>query len=86
MDSVKNICDMLDIAYDAVADIPKITVLGEREIYVENFVSLEEYKNSNIKLKCKKNVIVIEGEGFVIKGIKEGCIFIDGRITNLKFI
>lgn len=86
MDSLKAVCDIFDIAYDAAGNIPRITILGEEEAYIENFISLEEYKKDAVKLKCKNSVIAISGENFSIKAIKEGCILICGRIEGLKFI
>ena len=86
MDGLKTVCDIFDIAYDAVGDIPRITILGEEEAYIENFVSLEEYKKDEVKLKCKKSVISLSGNDFSIKAIKEGCILIKGKIQSVKFI
>ena len=86
MDGLKTVCDIFDIAYDAIGDIPRITILGEKEAYIENFVSLEEYKKDAVKLKCKRSVISVSGENFNIKAIKEGCILICGKIQSVKFI
>lgn len=86
MEGLKAVCDIFDIAYDAVGNIPRITVLGEEEAYIENYISLEEYKKEEIKLKCKKSVISISGKDFNIKAIKEGCILIKGKICSIKFI
>ena len=86
MDGLKTVCDIFDIAYDAVGDIPRVTILGEEEAYIENFVSLEEYKKDTVQLKCKRSVISISGNNFSIKAIKEGCILIQGRIESIKFI
>lgn len=86
MDGLKTVCDIFDLAYDAVGDIPRITILGQEEAYIENFVSLEEYKKEEIKLKCKRSVISISGKDFSIRAIKENCILIQGKIDSVKFI
>ena len=86
MDNLKAVCDIFDIPYSAAGDVPRITVSGEREAYVENFISLEEYKKDNIKLKCKNCLIALSGSGFIIKAIKEGCILVCGKIETIKFI
>ena len=84
MEGLKKVCDIFDIPYDAVGNIPRITLLGEEEAYIENFLSLEEYKT--VKLKCKNSVISISGEDFSVKAIKEGCILVSGKIKTLDFI
>ncbi len=86
MEGLKAVCDIFDIAYDAVGDIPRITILGEEETYIENFITLEEYKKDAVKLKCKNSVIAISGKDFNIKAIKENCILIRGRIEEVKFV
>ena len=86
MDNLKAVCDIFDIPYDAAGNVPRITVLGEKEVYVENFKTLLEYKKDNIKLKCKSCVIALSGADFAIKAIKEGCILVCGKIEAIKFI
>ena len=86
MEGLKAVCDIFDIAYDAVGNIPRITILGEEEAYIENFISLEEYKKEAVKLKCKNCIIALWGKDFNIKAIKEGCILVCGKIEGVKFI
>lgn len=86
MDGLKKVCDIFDIPYASVGNVPRITLLGEEEAYIENFLSLEEYKKDAVKLKCKNSIIAISGENFCVKAIKEGCILICGKIDTLKFI
>ena len=85
-DGLKKVCDIFDVPYDAVGNVPRVTLVGEEEAYIENFLSLEDYKKDSVKLKCKNSVIAVSGENFSIKAIKEGCILISGKISALKFI
>ena len=64
MDGIKAVLDIFDIPYDTADGVARVTVCGEREAYVENFISLEDYKKDNIKLKCKSFVVVISGAEF----------------------
>ena len=86
MDNLRAVSDIFDIPYDAVGNVPRITVSGEKEVYVENFITLLEYKKDNIKLKCKSCLIALSGADFSIKAIKEGCILVCGKIEAIKFI
>ena len=86
MDGLKKVFDIFDIPYDSVGNTPRITLLGGEEAYIENFVSLEDYKKDSVKLKLKDGVIAVSGENFSVKAIKEGCILICGRIKALEFI
>ena len=86
MDGVKTVCDIFDIPYDAAGDVPRLTVIGDGEVYIENFTALEEYKGDAVKLKCKSGVIALSGGGFYIKAIRDGCILVCGRVEEIKFI
>lgn len=86
MDGLKKVYDIFDVPYDSVGNIPRITLLGGEEAYVENFLSLEDYKKNTVKLKCKNSVVAISGEDFSVKAVKENCILICGRIKALEFI
>ena len=86
MGDLNDVCDIFDIPYGAAGNIPRITVSGEKEAYIENFITLEEYKKDNIKVKCKNCLIILSGADFRIKAIKEGCILVRGRIEAIKFI
>ena len=49
MDGIKAVLDIFDIPYDAADGVARVTVCGEREAYVENFISLEDYKKEYVK-------------------------------------
>lgn len=82
----KEVCDIFDAAYSAAGNIPRLTITGENEAYIENFISLEEYKKDTVKLKFKNSVIALFGQDFYIRAIKENCILVCGRIESIKFI
>ena len=78
--------DAFDGGYDIIEDMPRLTVIGNQKVYVENFISLLEYKRDNVKLKCKMCVIEIKGNGFIIKTIRESCVEVHGTVENINFI
>ncbi len=86
MDIVKAVSDTLEISGDILFDIPKITMIGDTKICVENYTALVEYKKENIKLKYKGGIIEICGQNFEIKTIGEGNIVVCGKICAVKLI
>ena len=78
--------DAFDIPYETVLDIPKIVIAGRERIYVENYISVLEYKTDNIKLKYKTGVIELLGSKFEIIGLNEGNISVSGKLSSVRFI
>ena len=67
MDIEKAISESLEISADILFDIPRIVLIGDMKVRIENYTALLEYKKENIKLKYKGGVIEICGENFEIK-------------------
>ncbi len=86
MDVAKAISESLEISADILFDIPRIVMIGDMRVHIENYTALLEYKKENIKLKYKSGVIEICGQDFEIKIIGEGNIVICGKIASVKLI
>ena len=86
MDIAKKISDAFELPYDVSLEIPKIIVLGDKQIYVENYLKLIEYKSEIIRLKYKSGIIEISGTGFEINAIGVGNIILSGKISAVKLI
>jgi len=86
MNKIMTVFDAFDGGYDIIADMPRLTVIGKEKIYVENFLSLLEYKKENIKLKCKTCVLEIKGSDFTIKTIRENCVEVHGKTESVNFV
>lgn len=86
MDIEKAISTVLELPREAVSNIPKITMVGRERVRVENYLSLIEYREENIKLKFSGGVIDILGKNFEIKAIGEANIAISGEIESVRFV
>lgn len=77
--------EALDVAKDATLGMPVVTVIGDYEVYVENFKSIIEYDCTILKLLTKKGILSIGGEGLEIEYYDEEEIAIKGRISKIEF-
>lgn len=79
------IADALGMPKDVVMDLPKVSVCGDREIFVENHKGLVEYTDTEIRLKMRDGMIRVKGSGLriivmeydrmVINGVFEGVFY-----------
>ncbi|MBO5060171.1 MAG: sporulation protein YqfC [Clostridia bacterium] len=86
MDIARAISDSMEIPCEVTLDIPKITLVGNMRVHIENYLALVEYKKENIKLKYKGGIIEVCGQDFDIRTIGEGNIVVCGKIDAVKLI
>ncbi|MFC0188137.1 sporulation protein YqfC [Fictibacillus aquaticus] len=75
----------MDLPADVVMDLPRITMIGQLHIYIENHRGVLAFSNEELKLKLKQGVLVIEGEGFLIKTVMPEEILLEGKISGVRF-
>lgn len=84
--SVKEkMAEMLVLPKEIILDLPKITMIGSNQIFIENYKGIIEYDNQKIRINTGMGVIKIFGEKLEINTVTNEEIFITGSISNLEF-
>lgn len=87
IDNIKtNIADVLELPKEVILDLPKITLVGSIQLYIENHKGIIEYNKESIRINSKAGVIKIIGKNMVIKNIVSEEVSITGEIINIEFI
>lgn len=81
----ERIAEMTEIPKDFMMNMPRVTILGNREIYVDNYKGLLEYSGELIRLLTNNKIISIKGDGLLITRIVEDAIFVGGNIISVEF-
>lgn len=81
----ENIADKLDMPREVLLDIPKITIVGNDEITIENHKGIIIFKENYIKIKSKIGIINIEGMNFEILFISGYTIVLSGLIKFIDY-
>lgn len=71
-----------DIAYSACT----ITVHGNKEAFIENFESIIEFDSEIVKIKTKKEIIMINGSKLSIEYFNDEEIKLTGVISKVEII
>ena len=79
----KRITDILDMPKEVTLNYPKITVLGEESVCIENHKGLIELSQSVIRLNTSMYLLKITGENLDIKSITGEDMEITGKITGI---
>jgi sporulation protein YqfC len=82
----KGIADLLELPRDIVLDLPKITLVGNLQLYIENHKGIIEYSTGLVQVNTKAGILVVTGTGLTIRTIVVEEIIIVGRIDRVEFL
>lgn len=74
-----------EIPKDVVMDIPRITMMDNTEIRIENYKTVLEYEENKVQIACNKKYITVEGEALTITVITDDAVTVCGQIRALQF-
>lgn len=77
--------EMLELPKELVLDRPKLTMIGQYDLMIENYKSVLEYDNDRIRVRTGSSVILITGTDLIIREITSEDIIISGTIHTLEF-
>ncbi|MGN1387576.1 MAG: sporulation protein YqfC [Bacillus sp. (in: firmicutes)] len=75
-----------DLPKDVMLDLPRITMIGQLHIYIENHRGLVAFTDEEIRLALTQGQLSIKGQQFVIKAILPEEILVEGTIHSVVFI
>ncbi|QZY56550.1 sporulation protein YqfC [Crassaminicella profunda] len=82
----ESVSELLELPKDIMLDLPRITLLGKLQLYIENHKGIIEYSDTRIRVNTKSGVIRITGRELSIKTIVTEEIIICGQVENIEFI
>ncbi|WP_407307212.1 sporulation protein YqfC [Desulfosporosinus sp. SB140] len=77
--------DILDFPPDVAGEGPKITITGRQEILVENYRSIINFSEEEIRLETAEGEVFFTGKELVLKTILSTELRIEGELTSLTF-
>lgn len=82
---VLGVMDTLEVPQETILDIPIISFIGNREIAIENFISIVEYDEDIIRLKTTCGELAIVGKHLEAKSMDSEQIQIKGQIQSVGY-
>lgn len=76
----------LELPQDVTMDLPRITMIGQIHIYIENHRGLLSFSDHELRLLLKQGQLLIKGKAFVIKTILPEEILLEGKIDQVIYI
>lgn len=77
--------EVLDFPPDAVGEGPKITISGRGQVLIENYYSIVNFSENEIRLETAEGDVYVRGKGLVLKVILSTELRIEGKLSSLTF-
>lgn len=81
----ERVADMIDISKDVMLGVPLVTMVGDRELTLENYVGIIEYSDEIIRIKCKSINVSITGHNMELKTMTDEFLYITGRFKCFSY-
>lgn len=81
----QNLADLLELPREIMLNLPRLTVVGNLQCYVENHRGVIEYTAERIRISVNGGEVIVAGEGLVIRYMANEEIAIDGSIESVKY-
>ncbi|MEB3100692.1 sporulation protein YqfC [Ferviditalea candida] len=75
----------LDLPQDVILDLPRITLIGNMQTYIENHQGVTHFSDELLKLNLSKGRLQIHGKNLVIRAIFSDEVFIEGIVEEVKY-
>lgn len=84
-DSLEWLADRLKMPTEVLAGAPVFILNGRHQVWVENYRSILEYQDSQIRLQTKQGKVRITGKRLAIDEFTQDGMRIVGRISGVEF-
>lgn len=77
---------LLDLPQDVVLDLPRFTMIGNRQLYIENHRGVLHFASDTLRLALSQGSMEIHGRELVLRTILPEEVFIEGIISDIRYI
>lgn len=74
---------ILDLPQDVVQGLPRVTMIGDIQLTVENHRGVLHFSSDTLRLAMEKGELEVTGHDLVIRNIGTDEVLVEGRITGV---
>ena len=81
----QRLAGILEIPQDIVLDLPRITMLGNKQLLVENHKGIIEYTPSLVRIKLNQGELLVMGTNLMLGNLQIEQILVEGTVGEIKY-
>ncbi|MDQ0254355.1 sporulation protein YqfC [Evansella vedderi] len=78
--------EQMDLPADVMMDLPRVTLIGNFHIYIENHKGVIRFTKTELRLRLTEGELLVIGNDFVIKNILPEEMLLEGVIEDIRFL
>ncbi len=78
--------ELFDLPADVIAGLPRLEMVGSRQLYLEHHTGLLAYTEEQIDANTSAGVLRIRGKGLNLMAMTAGELRIGGRIDSVEWV
>ncbi len=83
--SLRKIARVFEIPEDVMGDLSRLTMLGNKQLLIENHRGIIEYTSTNIRLNLVDGILVVKGSQLVLGNLQSEQILIEGKVGEIHY-
>lgn len=77
--------DFLEIPGDVMLDLPKIVLVGNIQLFIENHRGIIEYTTEGVRVSVGEGEVSVTGENLTLRNLLPDELCVEGKIRSLSF-
>jgi sporulation protein YqfC len=78
--------EALELPGDVVMDLPKIIMVGNIQLFIENHRGIIEYTPEGVRVSVGEGEVAVSGENLKLRNILPDELCVEGKIRSLSFL
>ena len=83
--SLQALAGIFEIPQDIVLDLPRITMLGNKQLLVENHKGIIEYSPVVVRTKLNQGELIVKGQALTLGSLQSEQILIEGTVHEVIY-
>ena len=80
------VAELFDLPGDVVARLPRLEMVGSRQLYLEHHSGILSYETDRIDINTPGGVLRLSGEGLTILAMTSGELRVGGDIRSAEWV
>lgn len=76
---------VIDLPQDVVFDMPRLTMIGNRQLYIENHRGVLHFSESQLRVALSKGRLEVRGSQLAIRTIWTEEVMVEGIISDIQY-
>ncbi|SHJ90895.1 sporulation protein YqfC [Anaerobranca californiensis DSM 14826] len=86
-DKIKlGLAEFFDIPKDIILNLPRIIIIGQIQVYIENHQGIKEFRDDYVKIDLPQGFLEIKGKNLLLRNVYSDDLLLDGEINSINFI